>query len=154
MRTTVLQRFLVSISDRSKDECWEWQAAVFPTTGYGACWYGGRVTTAHRAVYEIMREPIPKGLHIDHLCRNRRCCNPWHMETVTCRTNIHRGLSPTAVHVNVTHCPSGHPYDEANTSYSPQGWRRCRACWNAYDAKHRAKRARSGRERYHRNKQK
>ena len=70
--------------------CWVWTGAMFATTGYGAIRVDGRTTVAHRVSYEAYVEPIPDGLHIDHLCRNRRCVNPAHLEPVTQAINNQR----------------------------------------------------------------
>lgn len=109
--------------DRS-GECWLWTAYTMPN-GYGT-W---RQTLAHRVAYELSIGPIPDGLQLDHLCRVRNCVRPDHLEPVTCRENLLRGDTITARCVAATHCPHGHPYDEANTYRSPtNGSRSCRAC--------------------------
>lgn len=98
------------------------------TDGYGKMQWrqDGEVTAvpAHRLMYEIFRGPVPIGLDMDHLCRNRACCNPWHVEPVTRKENVRRGIG----HGSETHCPQGHPYDEANTWSGALGSRRCREC--------------------------
>ena len=106
--------------------CWQWTAAT--TTGYGRVKWHGVVHTAHRLAYEHYVGDIPDGLEIDHLCRNRGCINPAHLEPVSRRENILRGISPSAIGARVTHCPKGHPYDEANTYTTPSGRRHCREC--------------------------
>lgn len=77
---------------------------------------------AHRVAYETWVGPIPDGLTIDHLCRNRLCIEPTHLEPVTNRENIQRGGNSLK-----THCPQGHPYDEVNTA-SRNNRRYCRTC--------------------------
>jgi len=110
--------------------CWDWTGSHNPK-GYGSFNVNKGHRPAHRLAYEIMRGPIPEGLTLDHLCRNRGCVNPAHLEPVTNRENVLRGIGPTAKAARATHCPSGHPYDEANTYVSPStGWRRCRTCMN------------------------
>lgn len=106
--------------DKSQ-ECWVWTASKVHD-GYGRFWSGGRVLLAHRVAYELEVGPIPDGLSLDHLCKNRACVRPDHLEPVTHTENIRRGEP-----ANRTHCRKGHPYDESNT-YRYKGRRYCRAC--------------------------
>lgn len=78
--------------------------------GYGHITIDGQRIYTHRLSYELHVGPIPDGLVIDHLCRNRACLNPHHLEPVTQGENTRRGEPAQR-----THCPAGHPYDEANT---------------------------------------
>ena len=71
--------------------CWIWQRAM-GKLGYGNMWMDGTTHNAHRVYYERARGPIPRGLHIDHLCRVRACVNPDHLEPVTNLENCHRGV--------------------------------------------------------------
>lgn len=109
--------------------CLVWLAGV-TGDGYGRFRPGGRqtqTTLAHRWSYEHHVGPIPKGLHLDHLCRNPPCVNPDHLEPVTCRENSLRGTGFVAVNAAKTHCPAGHPYSGENL-YT-YGWSRaCRTC--------------------------
>ena len=94
--------------------CIEWVAYV-GENGYGRFYINGRGALAHRWSYEFHVGPIPDGLVIDHLCRNRACVNPSHLEPVPQSANVQRGNGP-ALRVEralaATHCPNGHPYLE------------------------------------------
>jgi hypothetical protein len=88
------------------------------------------IVYVHRLAYEVFVGPIPDGLQIDHLCRQRACCNPDHLEAVTCRVNLLRGDTITAREAATTHCPQGHEYTEANTYRRPDNpiKRDCKIC--------------------------
>lgn len=119
------------------DGCWNWVGAT-PPNGYGLFGLSKPLTKkvlAHRWSYEFHVGPIPEGLEIDHLCRNTRCVNPEHLEAVTPEENIRRIPRPT-------HCPSGHPYDEANTYVGVDRRRKCRTCNRLYVQAKRAGRTR------------
>lgn len=119
--------------------CWLWIASL-DSKGYGHVWWNGRTRGACRVAYEILVADVPIGLDLDHLCRVRNCVNPAHLEPVTRQVNVLRGVGPSAVHAQALRCPSGHPYDEANT-YRWRGWRMCRAC-SAARSRARAKKKR------------
>jgi len=114
------------------DTCWLWTGHI--VLGYGRLLIGSRTDKsrraipAHRFAYELLIGPIPEGAELDHLCRNRCCVNPSHLEPVTRKENILRGNGITAQNARKTHCPKGHPYDEANTILITNGGRKCRAC--------------------------
>lgn len=99
--------------------CWDWIGSLTPS-GYGSLGWRGRRFRAPRFYYEREYGPIPQGLEIDHLCRNRKCVRPDHLEAVTHRENILRGDSPPGLHARKMHCPRGHLYED--------GKRRCREC--------------------------
>lgn len=108
--------------------CWMWTAKR-NDAGYGQFWpTDGRGVFAHRWAYEYVHGPIPAGLVIDHLCRNPACVNPWHLEAVTFRENVLRGMSPAAVGARRDHCVNGHPFSPENIRVNEKGHRRCRAC--------------------------
>lgn len=121
---TTSERFWSKVE--KTDTCWLWTAAK-NTDGYGRFKGIDRLVQAHRFAYEQLIGPIPEGLHLDHLCRVRACVNPAHLEPVTLTENLRRGRNPRS---EKTHCPQGHPYDEANTYVSPRGGRFCRICRN------------------------
>jgi hypothetical protein len=106
--------------------CWEW-TGLRNSAGYGLIRSGQRRLMAHRALYEFLVDPVPEGLEMDHLCRNRKCVNPDHLEPVTHRVNMLRGQTLPAANVAKTECPRGHPYDGLNTRLW-RGQRHCREC--------------------------
>lgn len=108
-------------------DCWEWTAYKMPN-GYGRFGLDGKMPLAHRVAYELEVGEIPVGLQIDHLCRNRGCVRPDHLEPVTQAENIRRGEGAGVQNARKTHCPQGHEYDEANTYNTSGGHRLCRAC--------------------------
>ncbi|MEU2393982.1 HNH endonuclease signature motif containing protein [Streptomyces sp. NPDC007369] len=119
-------RFLAKVTD-AEGGCWEWTGHIM-NSGYGRFWLDGEQQYAHRVAYEVLRGPIPAGLVIDHLCRNRRCANPDHLEPVTNRTNILRGEGFAARRARQTHCLRGHLFDNGNTYVARNGTRKCRRC--------------------------
>jgi len=109
------------------DECWPWIAGC-DDKGYGQFRVEEKIRKAYAVIYELMVGPVPSGLELDHLCRNRLCVNPNHLEAVTHQQNLLR--SPTAicaVNARKTHCVRGHAFDEANTIRRGTT-RECRAC--------------------------
>jgi len=109
--------------------CWEWLGFI-TLNGYGRTNFPGvKTRLAHRLVYELLVGPIPDGLTLDHLCRNRSCVNPAHLEPVTMKVNTLRGESFAAKNARKTHCKRGHEFTTANTYIIPStGSRQCRPC--------------------------
>jgi hypothetical protein len=118
------------------DTCWVWTAGK-NHYGYGSYavrrgdgWFRAQ---AHRLAYEELVGPIPAGLTVDHICRNRACVNPTHMELVTRGENVLRGTGPSAEHARQTHCKRGHPFEEPHV-YLWRGRRYCRTCQREREA--------------------
>lgn len=117
-------------------DCWEWTAS---TSGGGYGWFmceHGSVP-AHRWSWEHLVGPIPDSLQLDHLCRNRGCVNPDHLEPVSQAENIARGVAG-AHQLAKTHCPQRHPYSGDNLILTG-GRRRCRVCTRAAKQRHKRK---------------
>jgi hypothetical protein len=110
--------------------CWLWQR-YRNRHGYGRVTVPGDGNRfAHRVVYAQLIGPIPPGLTLDHLCRNRACCRPDHLEPVTQRVNNLRGATLTADNASRTHCPEGHELAPGNLvpSHLRRGMRKCATC--------------------------
>ena len=125
--------------------CWKWTGKISKQTKYGihtTCENSKlKYHLAHRFSYELFKchnvhcfnlyitlEKIPEGLTIDHLCRNRWCVNPEHLEVVTLKENILRGDSPSARNARKTHCLNGHLLSGENLYMTPEGRRQCKTC--------------------------
>ena len=121
--------------------CWNWTGAI-NSAGYGTMrairfgYLAGECYT-HRIMYGIMKNKIPDGLHADHLCRNPRCCNPYHLEAVTPAQNVLRGNGACALNARKTHCVHGHELSgdnliKRNYRGATDGsfYRSCRTCKN------------------------
>ena len=107
--------------------CWQWLDSL-ATFGYGTFGYKGKGHRAHRISYMLYKGEIPDGLVLDHLCRNRGCVNPDHLEPVTTKENVMRGIGVAVANSKATHCKKGHEYDKENTYITPKGFRDCREC--------------------------
>lgn len=118
-------------------DCWEWMSGR-NRDGYGQFYPTTTIVAkAHRFAWETLVGLIPKGLEIDHLCRNRTCVNPDHLDVVTHQENCRRGY-PLGLVANwrkkraQTHCVHGHEFTLENTGTN-HGRRFCRACHRASD---------------------
>jgi hypothetical protein len=116
---TTEERFAEKV-DRS-DGCWQWTGSRL-NSGYGSFFHDGSGRPAHRVAYEIYVGSIPDGLTIDHLCRNKLCVRPDHLEPVSLSTNVRR------VHGSETHCRRGHPRTPENACTRKDEIYSCRLC--------------------------
>lgn len=126
MSAEELERFEAKISYEPMSGCWLWTAST--SRGYGNLQMRGRSRRAHQVSYEHHVGPIPNGLVLDHLCRQRCCVNPEHLEPVTSRENVLRGDTLPARNIAAEICVNGHPFDAKNTYRNPRGKRECRQC--------------------------
>jgi hypothetical protein len=125
-------------------ECLEWRSWV-DNGGYGRITVSRRNYAAHRVAYEVANGPIPDGLTIDHLCRNRKCINPDHLEAVSMRENILRSDSPPSLNARKTHCSNGHPLAGDNLrkwNLNNGGQRVCLTCTRERQKANKAERRR------------
>lgn len=134
--TDIQQRILdrVDITDLGHTTpCWISNRATQPN-GYTKVGILGRTWLTHRLAYEAFVGPIPDGLQLDHLCRQRACCNPNHLEPVTCRENLLRGDTLIATETAATHCKRGHEFTIENTykRADQPNKRECLACRNSW----------------------
>jgi hypothetical protein len=120
-------------------DCWEWTGSR-SGSGYGRIKINGRLEQAHRVAFALT-EIGALGLELDHVCRNRRCVNPAHLEAVSRRENILRGTSPTAINAAKTHCSRGHELSDENVSMVRSRGARVRQCRECNKAKQRKRRA-------------
>jgi hypothetical protein len=136
------ERFWAKVAINKQTCCWEWTAGR-RSDGYGV--FGirengkWRTRRVHRIAYQALVGTIPEGLDCDHLCRVRHCCNPKHIEPVTRKVNLNRGLvseTQRAKHAAITHCPKGHPYsgDNLRIYVCKRGFKNrvCIACQKAW----------------------
>lgn len=129
MSNDVLERVLNRIVI-SEHGCWIFQGCRLKS-GYGRTSWNGRLWLTHRVTYSILVGEIPDHLEIDHICKNKPCCNPEHLEPVTRSENLRRGTQWYHVlerECSKTFCPRGHPYNATNTYFTTEGHRQCRAC--------------------------
>lgn len=142
-------RFWSKVEPEEVDGCWQW-AAGKSSNGYGrfSVYRDEELLSeyAHRVVYEMMVGEIPAGLVIDHLCRNRSCVNPYHLEPIPRGLNVLRGEASSAKAARRGACVRGHEYTEENT-YIFRGARQCKTCSNELRNERRRLYGRNGRVR-------
>ena len=118
--------------------CWLWKGSI-STQGYGQFWLYGKIQAAHRVAWHFSGREIPDGRVLDHRCRSRNCVRAEHLEVVSQRENLMRGIGATATNARKVACVHGHPYTSENTVFNKNGTRRCRTCKRGYDQKRQEK---------------
>jgi hypothetical protein len=122
-------RFWSKVNQLNEGDCWEWLGTK--RGGYGLFKLNKRHQQATRVAYQLTHGPLLSHLELDHLCKNKGCVNPAHLEPVSHRENVLRAEGPTSINAKKTHCISGHPLDGFNLYRSPNtGSRQCRTCTN------------------------
>ena len=137
-KPTAEDRFWPKVDRRGPDDCWPWLASIHPD-GYGRFGVNRKIVPAHRFSWELANgRPVPEGRVIDHLCRNRACVNPAHLDPVTNHVNVViRGFAPASLHLRKTHCIHGHEFTPENTRVRKTPWgtgRQCRECDRLHEA--------------------
>lgn len=120
---TADRRFWSKVRGGDVSECWEWQAVT--VDGYGSFQMTHTKVRAHRLSYEWLIGPIPDGLMLDHLCRNRKCVNPYHMDPVPNVVNARRGATCRATE---DRCANGHPWSAETWRIGKRNLRICPTC--------------------------
>lgn len=134
-----MERFMQYVHKETSPGCWQWTGPQ-NLAGYGSFGVGrASKRNAHRWLWEQINGTASPKLHVDHLCRNRLCVNPDHLELVTHEENLRRGKQPDRWS-KVPNCPQGHAYSEANTGYTGNA-RYCRECKRIRNRAARQKRA-------------
>src|ERR1035437_2493775 len=116
--------------------CWNWTETLYK--GYGQIKSEGKTRRAHRIIYQLLVGKIPKGLDLDHLCRNKKCVNPKHLEPVTRSENVKRALPFRKLK---KYCKYGHRFLKANIYFKKNkpNWRQCKTCYEIFKEKIRSK---------------
>lgn len=129
MAKTAEERFIEKIEVDAATGCWNWTASLFARTGYAQFRYSPQKNgRGHCWAYEHYVGPVPPGLQLDHLCRNKRCVNPGHLEAVTAQENVLRSDNACGLNARKTHCKHGHEFTPENTHVNKAGSRMCREC--------------------------
>lgn len=136
-------RFEAQIDRQTVAGCWLWTGVIL-SEGYGQIRVDGAKHLVHRWAYEHLVRPVPAGMVLDHLCRNRACVNPAHLDVVKQGTNVARGMSPSAIAWRTGRCARDHDLTDPANVYVWEGrptHRACRACRNEKQQNRRASRA-------------
>lgn len=119
------------------DNCWLWNGSV-NKGGYGVAGNGIRGSSigAHKLCYELLVGKVLRGMQLDHLCKNKLCVNPNHLEVVTPRANLLRSGNFVGINARKTHCKNGHSLSGLNLYITPSGFRNCKACRRQSSMRH------------------
>ena len=109
-------------------DCWRYKGHINKTTGYASVQIGGKNYRVHRLIYELVIGKISKDKVLDHLCRVKDCINPFHLEAVSQRENVLRGVGLTANNSKKTECIAGHSLTDPENVYMYRGSRQCKIC--------------------------
>lgn len=135
-------KFIEHVRVENPSGCWVWQGRI-DRGGYGRCAHFRKETLAHRFAYAWLVGPIPRGRGknipvVDHICKNRKCCNPLHLRLVSNERNILNSESPAIVNRRKTHCVRGHVLPEPRrVGKHGKLMRTCKVCKKIYDSKKR-----------------
>lgn len=136
-------RFYEKIHIDKSSECWNWKGKP-SSDGYGRMGIDYKVYLAHRVSYVLKYGEPPPHMVIDHVCRNRICINPDHLEVVSLEENIRRGVGPERMRESSdakaqrTHCKNGHPFSGYNLSLNDRQ-RLCKTCHRQWQKDFRAR---------------
>jgi len=119
-----IDRFISKIKI-DENGCWIWLGGK--SNGYAYFWFEGKNVKAQRFSYALFMGGLPD-LPLDHLCRNRACVNPEHLEPVSTKENVLRGIGITSKNFKKIYCKNGHPFSQNNTYFRPTGGRSCIIC--------------------------
>ena len=123
----ITKTFLSNIKIPNDSNCWIW-TGYKDKDGYGTFGFQYKAWKAHRFSYMLYNDELDSNLPLDHLCRNPSCVNPEHLEQITLRENVLRGISPPAIHARNTPCIHGHELSEGNYYVTRKNGRQCKKC--------------------------
>jgi len=138
------RRLLEKIEKQKGSDCWFFTGSKLPS-GYGILWNGVRPIGAHRISFQLYRGEITDGMEIDHICNNRSCVNPEHLQLLTHKENMRKSSALMGINARKTHCKRDHELSGDNLHITPRGARQCKECMrmHARNAKARKRDARN-----------